>query len=507
MTDAKDTSPVIIGAGQITERDISPPEASSPIALMIKAVKLAADDAGMSAESLARADMVITVPMFNDMGIANPPGCVADAIGAAGAKCVLAGFGGTSPHSMLCYAANSIISGKADLAVLTGAEAQHTMLQARKAGISIDWKASTKREDPERFPPLTGVEGACETEHIHGISLPANVYPMFENSLRRIYGDDHATHQQKIGELMSSLTRVASQNPLAWFRDILTPEEIITVTPENRNTAFPYTKRMNAMLFVNQSAALVVTSQEQADRMGIARSKRVYLHGYAEAHDHWNVLSREEYGVSPAIRVVGQKALVDAGKTIEEIDFFDLYSCFPVSVQVTRDMLGIPADDPRPLSVTGGLPYFGGPGNNYVMHSMAQMVQLLRANPGKFGLVTGNSFYMTKHSTAVCSTEPLHGPLNIINSSECQQHVDSLPARQINPEPSGPAVVDTYTVVYNRENEPQTGIVIGTTRDGRRFAAYTPADRDLLVSMTQEEFYGVKGTVISKEKVNTFTPD
>ena len=199
---------------------------------------------------------------------------------------------------------------------------------------------------------------------------------------------------------------------------------------------------------------------------------------------------------------------MQAGLTIGEIDFFDLYSCFPVSVQVTRDMLGLSENDSRSLTVTGGLPYFGGPGNNYVMHAMAQMVEMLRCHSGKAGLVTGNSFYMTKHSAAICSTRPLaENPAATADISICQKIVNQRPRHEIDPAPSGRATVETYTVIFDRNNLPDKGIVIGKKEDGKRFAAYTPSDPALFSAMMREDFCGVRGTVASCDKVNTFTPD
>jgi acetyl-CoA C-acetyltransferase len=356
--------------------------------------------------------------------------------------------------------------------------------------------------------PLGLFDGACETEHLHGLSLPATVYPMLENALRRRYDHTIADHTQKIGRLMSLLSQVAAKNPRAWFQQSFSPEEIITVSVNNRNTAFPYTKRMNAMLLVNQAAALIVTSEKQARKMGIDPSKWVYVHGYAEANDHWHILEREAYGFSPAIEIVGRTALMQAGLNIKDIDFFDLYSCFPVAVQVTRDMLGIAENDNRPLTVTGGLPYFGGPGNNYVMHAMAQMVELLRQHPGKTGLVTGNSFYMTKHSAAVFTTRPPQDNATATaDTSLCQQTVDQRPRYEIDPQPSGRATVETYTVIYDRNNLPDKGVIIGKDEDGKRFAAFTPTDRSLFSTMIKEDFCGITGSVVSKDKVNIFTPE
>src|SRR5690606_18969108 len=109
------------------------------------------------------------------------------------------------------------------------------------------------------------------------------------------------------------------------------------------------------------------------------------------------------------------------------IDFFDLYSCFASAVQIGCAELGLSEDDPRGLTVTGGLPYFGGPGNNYVTHSISEMMRRLRANPGKFGMVTANGNYVTKHSFGIYSTEPVQGTWQRENPATLQAELDRQP--------------------------------------------------------------------------------
>jgi acetyl-CoA C-acetyltransferase len=136
------------------------------------------------------------------------------------------------------------------------------------------------------------------------------------------------------------------------------------------------------------------------------------------------------------------------------------------------------------------------------------MVGVLRQHPGKTGLVTGNSFYMTKHSAAVCSTRPPKAnTAATADISSCQQAVDQRPKPEIDPTPSGRATIETCTVMYDRDNTPCHGVVIGREGNGKRFAAFTPSDPSLFSAMTREDFCGVAGTVASKDKVNIFTPD
>jgi acetyl-CoA C-acetyltransferase len=328
---------------------------------------------------------------------------------------------------------------------------------------------------------------------------------MFENALRARYEQRIDEHQRTMGELMASFAAVAAQNPHAWFRDAKSAVEIATPTADNRCIGFPYTKYLNAIMDVDQGAALLLTSTGEARRLGIPENRWVYVWGCGEATDHWYITERVDYHSSPAIRAAGKRALDMSGVSIGEVGHFDLYSCFSSAVQIGRDMLGIAPDDPRLLTVTGGLPYFGGPGNNYVTHSVAAMVGRLRGDRGAIGLVTANGWYVTKHAVGVYSTDPPRRPWERTDPAVDQSAVDAGPHPSFTEEPSGDATVETYTVVFGREGAPELGIVIGRTDDGTRFIANTPSDRALLESMTSTEMVGARGTVTSGD-TNIFTP-
>ena len=264
---------------------------------------------------------------------------------------------------------------------------------------------------------------------------------------------------------------------------------------------------MNAMIKVNQSAALIMTSVDNARRMGIDPSRWIYLNGCAEATDHWHVCHRINYYSSPAIAMAGKKALAMARCTIDDIGYFDLYSCFPSAVQIARDMLGVEEDDPRPLTVTGGLPYHGGPGNNYTMHAIAEMVQKLRNQPGKMGLVTANGWYITKHAIGIYSSRPNQNPWQRENPEIYQKALDAQPHPEVAEAPLGKGQIETYTVVYDRDGTPGAGIVIGRLADNRRFIAVTPRDRQLLESLTTSDPVGIWGSIRQKDRLNLFSPE
>ena len=187
----------------------------------------------------------------------------------------------------------------------------------------------------------------------------------------------------------------------------MSANEIWQPGPANRMISWPYTKLMNSNNMVDQGAALVLASAEKATHLQIPSDRWVFPYAGTDAHDTYAISERAEFHTSPAIRIAGRRALELAGATIDDMELIDLYSCFPSAVQVAANELGLPPGDPeRPLTVTGGLTFAGGPWNNYVTHSIATMAERLVANPGQRGLITANGGYLTKHSFGVYGTEP-----------------------------------------------------------------------------------------------------
>lgn len=503
-----DNTPVIIGVGQITEKETDLEKTSSPVDLIEAAVLQAADDAGIEHRHLEKIDELILVRGFRE-ATRNSPEAVAKRIGAQRAKQWLTPNGGNAPQYLVNRYAEAIVQGKNKLVLLAGSEAMDSSRRYHKAGIKNNWSEKSDTDPNYLFPDR---DMSTEHEQAQGIWTAAHVYPLFENSLRNHYNNSIEDHQKSLGELFSPFTQVAARSPHAWYPVERSAAEISTATNENRYVGWPYTKYMNAMNQINQSAAILLTSVGFARELGVADDKLVYLHGCADTIEKWNISERVNYYSSPAIKTLGEQALSMAKKSINDIDYIDIYSCFPSAVQIARDELGIAKDDSRSLTVTGGLPFHGGAGNNYVMNSIAAMVTQLKQNPGKFGLVTANGGYLTKHSAGIYSTIPTTDSWQWVDPASYQTQIDNLPHPPYSENPNGAAIVETYTVTFGRGNVPEKGIVIGRLGDGTdplapRFIAQTSNDRDLLLAMTKEDYIGRTGIVTSVEGVNHFQAD
>jgi acetyl-CoA C-acetyltransferase len=495
-------TPILIGAGQITQRDVDPAAALEPVGLMIESARRAAEDAHLDAAALARLDVVAVVNILS-WTYSSAPALLAGALGAKPRDLLYSTVGGNTPQWLVNETAARIAAGEVELALLAGAEAMHSLVRARRAGMRLDWGGSSDVARPREVGDTRS--GTSDHEMLHGLMLPVQIYPMFENALRARRGAAPAAHLHDLGVLYAGLSRVAAANPHAWFRTERSADEIATVTERNRIIAFPYPKLMNAIIDVDQGAAVLMTSVGKARALGVPEERWVYLQGYGDAHDLWLVSERRDYASSPAIAAAGRQALEMAGVGIDEIDLLDLYSCFPSAVQLARDALGIPADDPRPLTVTGGLAAFGGPGSNYSMHAIATMLDRLRAERGRRGLVTALGWYVTKHAIGIYGTEP--GPLPWrAPAGAPQAELDAMPHPALALEANGKASIETYTISHDRSGAPERGQVIGRLDDGRRFLALLDGDRAALESLEAAEGVGRPGRVRSGEDhVNRFT--
>lgn len=241
-------------------------------------------------------------------------------------------------------------------------------------------------------------------------------------------------------------------------------------------------------------------SVAKAKSLGISKDKWVFLHGCADANDVWNVSQRENFHSSPAMNAMAKSALSMADKNIDDMAFFDIYSCFPSAVQIACDEFGVAHDDPRGLTLTGGLPYFGGPGNNYSLHGIAEMINRARENETEFGLLNANGWYLTKHSMGVYSCQV---PKNDWNLQPVD--LDNTPQIELVEKASGAAQLETFTVIYDKANQAKQSIVLARLESGERCIATTDANPHTLNSLITAEEFRLSGEVRSVAGKNMFS--
>jgi len=505
------STPVLVGCGDVTDLTTPATDARSPIDLIAQAGRAALDDTG-AAGMAGVVDTVAMLRMFADTAprfatsfgrSTNPPKSVAQRLGVNASRHIYTWNGGNMPQYLVNMFAEQIAAGDMRAALLVGGEALRTQYGATRGDVKANWAedpggAFEEIGDPRR--------GWSDYEERHLMRAAIAMYPLIENAIRGKRGRDVETHMKAMGKLFAGFAAVAKDNPLATRREGFSAEQLSTITADNRWIGFPYPRFMNANAYIDQAAAVVMTSVGTARELGIPESKWVYLHGCADGHDHWYLSEREVIAGSAAIRNGSRIALDMAGKTIADMDFLDLYSCFPSAVEIACAEIGLAEDDPRGLTVTGGLPFFGGPGNSYVMHSISEMMRRVRGKPRSFGLVTANGNYITKHSFGVYSTTPTEGHWGRQKPSELQNALDALPKAPLVEAASGPATIETYTVMYGK-TDPDFAIVIGRLdATGERFLANTPKDVAVMRDLQAREGLGRPGTVRHEDGRNIFTP-
>ena len=381
--------------------------------------------------------------------------------------------------------------GELDLMLICSAEALATVRSAKKDGVRLPW--SHRKSTPFPWEP------PHPSELAHEVVQAWETFPLWDTARRAKRGVSLADDATEAATMMAAMSGVAAGNPYAWRPTALDAATVGTATADNRYVGWPYTKHEVAVMDVDMSAALLVATRAKADALGVGEDRRLYLAGWAYAEDPASIAERADMSRSEAMAVVGRHALSAAGVGLDDIDAFDLYSCFPSSLRLSCDALGLALDDTRGLTITGGLPYAGGPASGYVMHAIASAFDRLRAASGR-ALVTGVGMHMAKHVAAVWSSTPGCGPTPP-GRDVVQAEVDAgQPRRALLATYSGPATVCAYTVAHGRDGAPQRGLVVLDTDDGRALARVH--DRDLLVDAESRELVGQAVTVSTDGKCN-----
>ncbi|OBI35005.1 acetyl-CoA acetyltransferase [Mycobacterium colombiense] len=500
-------TPVIVGVGQFTERiEDSGYRGMSSVELATAAAQAALHDTGAAATAVAAAiDTVAAIRQFElsgrtpaPMGKSNNyPRSVAKRIGAAPGRAILEPIGGQGPQHLVTEFAGVIASGDAEVVMIVGSENTS----------SIRYFAD--RDKPDHSDTVEGsledrgygYDGLFDDYTVaHGlIGAPAQ-YGLLENARRARLGLSVADYRRQMGELFAPFTKVAAKNPFASSPVERSVDELITVTASNRMICDPYPRLLVARDQVNQGAAALLMSVGAARRLGVPEERWVFLHGHADMVDQ-PLLDRLDLTRNSASVLAVREALAGAGVAIDDISTLDLYSCFPVPVFNFCDGMGLATDDPRGLTLTGGLPYFGGPGNNYSLHGIAETVSEMRDLPGQFGLVAANGGIMSKYSVGVYSTTPVNWTPD--NSAALRAEVAARPKVPVTIKADGPATIETYTVRYDWPVH--TGLIVGRLDDdGSRFLALSE-DPDLVGLLSGGEPLGASIVVRPTEKDNRAT--
>lgn len=475
-------TPVLVGIGVADQRFDDPAQAQEAWRLMAAAVRRAAADAG--SEALLSEARHISVPR-GVWGYSDPARLIAADIGAERATTALAEIG-ILQQSLFADACRRIQAGDIDVAIVAGGEAKYRALRAAITGAEAPETAQEAAPDITLKPEdeiWSSVESAA------GLGMPVGFYAIMESSLRHALGESIDAHRDRLAQLYASFSEIARDNPHAWQREGMSAEAIRNPSPKNRMLAFPYTKYHNTQWNVDQAGALIFCSAGKAQALGIARDKWVFPLASTESNFMVNVSQRERLHESAGARLAGRRALELAGVGVDGLDLLEMYSCFPVAVEIYARELGIALD--RPLTVTGGMTFAGGPLNNYVLQSTCRMAELLREKPGSRGLVTSVSGMITKQGFGVWSTEPHPEGFQFADVTD-EARRESPPLPLVEPG-EGRGSIAGYTVLFDGDT-PSRAIAVCDVAGGARTVVYSE-DPELMQRMMEREFCGEAVTI------------
>lgn len=467
--------PVLVGVGVATQRIEDPTLAREPIELILEAVRAAGTDCGQPAA--LSGTQWIGVPRGR-WSYRNPAGRIARSVHAAHAETTLA-YVGVQQQTLIGEACRRIAEGEADITLVAGGEAGYRLQRYAAAGLAAP--ESQDEDEPHRvLRPQQELRHPAELRA--GLTMPVGLYAMVDSAFRHRMQRELNAHRHDVDSLYARLTEIAAANPQAWDRrqrDV----QAFAASADNAMHALPYTKRHCSNWSVDQASALLFMSQRKAESLGVARDRWVFPLASTEANHMVPVSARAALGACPGAVIAGHEALQGAGVRAQALDFVDLYSCFPIALLLYAQALGL--QQGRDLSVTGGMPFGGGPYNNYVLQSTARMAQLLREHGGT-GLTSSVSGIVTKQGFGIWSS---HAPGRPFHWADVTSRVaKEVEVREVVQGVEGLGRIAGYTVLGSK-NSPATGIAIVDLRDGRRAVAVS-TDEPLLALLQSTERVG-----------------
>lgn len=463
-----ETTPVIFAIGEVIEKDIPPQEASDPIGLIVRAMKAAEADCGLGLTNKLSSIDVINISSFRRADMEAELG---KRLGTS-AEITERPTGGQTPILALCEFAERIRSGEDGVFAVVGAEAQKSLRDAAKAGMQLDWGEKSKAP-PDFMKLLTEVSPQTAQS---GLLIPANAYPLYENAQTHYFGSPREAHRSNAA-LWTKYSEVAAENPFGWQDEVRSAEQIAEVSNGNRIIAWPYTKSMVANPNVNQGAAVLITSLTKVQNLGISENKLIYIGHGAMANEPTDILARTNYTSCPSMETV----LLEMSGSY---DMLELYSCFPIVPQMIRraqaDLAALPP------TVTGGLSFFGAPLNTYMTHALCAMTRKLRSNGGT-GLAYGLGEFLTKHCVVELSSHEIDGSFVDLTEKAKNKHIN---APNLDNTFEGEVILETFTVIFDRQGQPERSICVVLSKDGttRSLTTLKPDDKaglETLLSETQ----------------------
>ena len=312
-------------------------------------------------------------------------------------------------------------------------------------------------------------------------SMAVGYYAILESAFRFMLQNNHDDHSNYLSEIYSGYSKIAAINKDGWIEQSLDKKVIKTESKKNLRQAFPYNKYHCTSWNVNQACAIIICSEDIADKLNIPSDKRVYPLASSENNHMISTLQRPNL-IEPVGMHLAAKFIMDICNENNLIpNLYDLYSCFPVAIQMFAKSLKL--NDIKDKTVTGAMPFAGGPLNSYVLHSTAKLIEKLRENNG-VGIVTGVSGMMTKQSYALWSKNPCID----FRYEDCTKKASEieLPVK-LSDKKNGSGKIIGYTILI-KDNTNKAIIFVDT--DDKKRKLITSTNKNIINEMQNTEWVG-----------------
>jgi acetyl-CoA C-acetyltransferase len=488
-------TPLIVSSAQYTQRK----DAKSyldPLNLMIKTGKKTIAHNGI--KKLREVIDAIFMVNINCWSYRDAPAALAQTLSINPKEKVYLSDGGNTPQMLVNRAAKKIEAGDLKAVLIIGAEAAYSKILAKKGRINLNWP---EKEQPAYMEGKLW-DGINKFENKYKFKFPPLSYALLETAVMAASGRSLEEHKAYMGKLFQHFSEIAAEDPYAWSQKDYTAEDIITPSEKNRMVCFPYTKRMCSNMFVDMSAAVLMTSEEIAEDFNIIPEQWVYIMGGSDLKNIHEISKRHFLHTSPASRHGSKLALKQAGLKLDDIDAFDLYSCFPSIVEIMMNEIGIQEDDSRQLTLTGGLPYFGGPWSNYSLHAIVKAIKKIQQQNNLKIMVVANGGYNSKQSFGIYGNNPPKIPWNDHTFEHLQGEILKKSLKDPVEKANGQMTVEAYTLSYNRDQVPKEGIAIGKVDKKTRTIAYITEDIETLLELEKVPMIGKSFPVYFDKNLN-----
>ena len=389
---------------------------------------------------------------------------------------------GVLQQNLINEACLKIENGEINASIILGGEARYKQL--RSVIEKKEYFETKLDENPDFY--IKAKEDLYGDEELEELgAMAVGYYATMETALRKNDNENIEEHQNNIASMYEEFSKVASNNEDAWLDHPYSKKEILETSKKNKMLAYPYNKLHCTSWNVNQSAALIICSEELANKLEIDNKKRVYPISSSE-NNHMIAIQQRPKLYESLGMIYAAKSINRMMEQLDiRLDAYDLYSCFPAAVKMFSKSLELGSELPK--TITGSMPYAGGPLNSFVIHSTVKMIQKIRALEARHGLVTGVSGMMTKQSFCVWGKE--YQEQFIFDDVTERAKLDEKPVELSNIA-EGEGEIIGYTIIEGSEHAYKAVLYLDDEKKHRKVVS--SLDKNFINLLMEEEWVGKK---------------